>query len=469
MIPIVAIVGRPNVGKSTLFNRLAGSAMAIVHDEPGVTRDRHYADVHAFGRTFTLIDTGGFDPADTDAIGRGIARHVRAAIEEADVVMCILDGQSAPTEADAAAVRLLRQANKPVIYIANRLDNPQMAREATELYALGIEPIAVSALHGRGMPELGEALLAGLPPAAPEEEQPELEDEAEPVVLLDTGDGEFSEPVPVRAPGPPRVPRVALIGRPNAGKSSLLNRLSGQERSLVDDRPGTTRDPVDARILFKGHPYVVVDTAGIRRRSKVEPGIEAQSVMQALRSVQRADVVVLLCDAAEGLAEQDARLLGLVAERSRPIVVGLNKIDLLNPRQRKDAVESAKTQLHFAPWAPIACFSNKTGEGSTQLMTAVRRSFTQYSTRIATAELNKFLQATVERNPPPGAGSKSPRLFFMTQAQASPPVFIIMCSAAEEIKDAYRRFISNQLRKTFNFDSVPLVVRYKNRRRAELG
>jgi len=437
MIPIVAIVGRPNVGKSTLFNRLAGTQTAIVHDEPGVTRDRHYADVHIFSRTFTLIDTGGFDPSDTDAIGRGIARHVRAAVDEADVVMCVLDGLGPPTEADAAAIRMLRQTEKPVIYLANRLDNERLAREATELYSLGVSPIAVSALHGRGMDSLGEALLAALPPLV---EAP---------------------PAPAEA-----VPRLALIGRPNAGKSSLLNRLSGEERSLVDDRPGTTRDPVDARVTYKGQDYMVVDTAGIRRRSKVETGVESASVMQSLRAISRADVVALLCDAAEGLAEQDARLLGLVADRARPIVVGMNKMDLLNAEQRKQALEHAKSQLHFAPWAPIVPFSNKTGEGVNQLMTAVRRSYSEFSQRVTTSDLNTFLQATVEQKPPP-AGKRSPRLFFMTQAQTSPPVFIVMCSAAEDIKDAYRRFLANQVRKTFGFDSVPVVIRYKNRRRRD--
>jgi GTPase len=438
MIPIVAIVGRPNVGKSTLFNRLAGAQTAIVHDEPGVTRDRHYADVHIFSRTFTLIDTGGFDPTDTDAIGRGIARHVRAAVDEADVVLCVLDGLGPPTEADAAAVRLLRQSEKPVIYLANRLDNQKQAREQTDLYALGIEPIAVSALHGRGIDQLGEALLGALPPALGE---------------------------PTEAPSEV-VPRLALIGRPNAGKSSLLNRLSGEERSLVDDRPGTTRDPVDARIVYKGQPYLVVDTAGIRRRSKVEEGIESASVMQSLRAISRADVVAILCDAAEGLAEQDARLLGLVADRARPIVVGMNKMDLLDAGQRKRVLEEARSQLHFAPWAPIVPFSNKTGEGVNQLMTAVRQAFTEYQTRVPTGKLNAFLQALVEQKPPP-SGKRSPRLFFMTQAQASPPVFVVMCSASEEIKDAYRRFLSNQIRKTFGFESVPVVVRYKNRRRNE--
>jgi GTP-binding protein len=439
MIPIVAIVGRPNVGKSTLFNRLAGMQTAIVHDEPGVTRDRHYADVHIFSRTFTLIDTGGFDPGDTDAIGRGIARHVRAAVNEADVVLCVLDGLGPPTEADAAAVRMLRQAEKPVIYLANRLDNQKQAREQTDLYALGIEPIAVSALHGRGIDQLGQALLAALPPPVDTEVDAEASDV---------------------------VPRLALIGRPNAGKSSLLNRLSGEERSLVDDRPGTTRDPVDARIEYKGQPYFVVDTAGIRRRSKVEEGIESASVMQSLRAISRAHVVALLCDAAEGLAEQDARLLGLVADRARPIVVGMNKMDLLDAGQRKRAIEQAKSELHFAPWAPIVPFSNKTGEGMNQLMTAVRRSFTEYQTRVPTSQLNAFLQTLVDQKPPP-SGRRTPRLFFITQAQASPPVFIIMCSNAEDIKEAYRRFLQSQIRKTFGFESVPVVVRYKNRRRNE--
>jgi GTPase len=439
MIPIVAIVGRPNVGKSTLFNRLAGMQTAIVHDEPGVTRDRHYADVHIFSRTFTLIDTGGFDPGDTDAIGRGIARHVRAAVNEADVVLCVLDGLGPPTEADAAAVRMLRQAEKPVIYLANRLDNQKQAREQTELYALGIEPIAVSALHGRGIDQLGQALLAALPPPA----DTEVEAEASDVI-----------------------PRLALIGRPNAGKSSLLNRLSGEERSLVDDRPGTTRDPVDARIEYKGQPYFVVDTAGIRRRSKVEEGIESASVMQSLRAISRAHVVALLCDAAEGLAEQDARLLGLVADRARPIVVGMNKMDLLDAGQRKRALEQAKSELHFASWAPIVPFSNKTGEGMNQLMTAVRRSFTEYQTRVPTSQLNAFLQTLVDQKPPP-SGKRTPRLFFITQAQASPPVFIIMCSNSEDIKESYRRFLQSQIRKTFGFESVPVVVRYKDRRRNE--
>jgi GTP-binding protein len=463
MIPIVAIVGRPNVGKSTLFNRLLGTRAAIVHDSPGVTRDRHYADVNVYGRTFTLVDTGGFDPDDTDAIGRGIARHVRAAVEEADVVLCVLDGLGPPTEADAAAVRMLRQADKPVIYLANRLDTQRHAEQATELFALGIEPVPLSALHGRGMAELGEALVAALPPADPND--PGL---IESVEDAEPGVSEASEEEErVQAPAAEVVPRLALLGRPNAGKSSLLNRLCGQERSLVDDRPGTTRDTVDVHLEYKGQPYIVVDTAGIRRRSRVEDAIESASVMQALRAVSRADVVALLCDAKLGLAEQDARLLGLCVERARPVVVCLNKIDLLSHGERQKALESARNQLHFAPWVPIVASSNHSGEGLTQFMNTVRRSFQEYSTRIPTAQLNQFLEALVEKTPPPRGSSRAPRLFFMTQAQASPPVFVIMCSSAEELKDSYRRFVSNQLRKTFGFESVPFVVRYRNRRRRD--
>jgi GTP-binding protein len=473
MIPIVAIVGRPNVGKSTLFNRLLGARTAIVHDSPGVTRDRHYADVNVYGRTFTLVDTGGFDPDDTDAIGKGIARHVRAAVEEADVVLCVLDGLGTPTEADAAAVRMLRQADKPVIYLANRLDTQRHAEQSTELFALGIQPIALSALHGRGTAELGVALLAALPPPDPNDALPEepIEDLAE--ALSEEPDAEQTDeenpeaPKAVAPPVGPVVPRVALIGRPNAGKSSLLNRLCGQERSLVDDRPGTTRDSVDVRLEYKGNPYVVVDTAGVRRRARVEDAIESQSVMQALRSISRADVVILLCDAKIGLAEQDARLLGLCVERSRAIVVCLNKVDLLTHNERQKAIESARDQLHFAPWVPIVCASNQSGEGVTQLMNTVRRSYKEYSTRISTSELNAFLEALVEKTPPPRGSVRVPRLYFMTQAQTSPPVFVVMCSSAEDLKDSYRRFVSNQLRKAFGFESVPLVVRYRNRRRRE--
>ncbi|MET0412893.1 MAG: ribosome biogenesis GTPase Der [Polyangiaceae bacterium] len=454
-LPIVAIVGRPNVGKSTLFNRLAGDKLAIVHDEPGVTRDRHYADVQLNGRSMSLVDTGGFEPSDSDSIAQGIARHVREAVEEADVVLCIFDGRLPPTQADAAMVSMLRQLDKPVVYAANRMDNSALVAEATELYSLGIEALHVSALHGRGMSELADSLIEKLPPGPPaavEEEFEPFEDEE--------GGPDEDEVVE-------RIPRVALIGRPNAGKSSLFNRLLGVERALVDPTPGTTRDAIDTTIEFEGKTYTIVDTAGIRRRPKVESGVEAASVMRALRALGRADVAVVLCDAVGGFAEQDARLLGLVNERARAVVVGMNKTDLLSAADLAKATQDARDQLHFAQWVPVMPVSTKTGRGVKELMQRVTKSYQEYSTRIGTSALNRFLEDLIARHPPPVSGLKSPRLFYMTQAAASPPVFVVMASAPEAISTSYRRFLMNQIRKTFGFDSVPVVVRYRNRRRRD--
>src|SRR5687768_16479929 len=262
--PIVAVVGRPNVGKSTLFNRLAGKSLAIVDDQPGITRDRHYAPAHLAGREVTLVDTGGFDPQSGDPMQQGIARHVEAAIAEADVIVCVLDGTMPPTAPDREAVALLRQSNKPVVYVANKVDNENRAIEASELFSLGVPALVnVSALHGRGTAELALRVTEQLP--ALREPEPEGDD----------------------------LPRVALVGRPNAGKSSLFNRLSGEERALVDDRPGTTRDALDAQITYDGKSLWLVDTAGIRRKSKVEEKVELLSVMQALKAVERAKIAVL--------------------------------------------------------------------------------------------------------------------------------------------------------------------------------
>ncbi len=440
MIPLVAIVGRPNVGKSTLFNRLVGRRLAIVDDTPGVTRDRHYADTFLQGRDISLVDTGGFDPYDTDPLRQGIARHVQAAIAEADVVLCVLDAQGAPTEADRHAVQLLRQSDKPVVYFANRADHRELEYVANELFALGLERlIAGSALHGRGIAQLEAAIYERLP-----EHQPR-------------SDAETESPIP----------RIALIGRPNAGKSSLLNRLTGSERSLVDDRPGTTRDPIDGLVEFDGRHYVFVDTAGVRRKSKVREAIESASIMRSIRSIDRADVVVLMCDGSETIAEQDARLLSLANERGKALIVGLNKMDLLSQAQQKQALTRAREALHFVPWVPIAALSAKTGRGTRKLLTLIDQAYEQYGRRIQTAELNRFFAEVLERKPPPTQSGRAPRLFYVTQAQTNPPVFIAMCSAPEAISESYRRFVVNQLRAAFGFDSIPITVRYRARRRRQ--
>jgi len=434
--PIVAIVGRPNVGKSTLFNRFAGQDLAIVYDEPGVTRERHYADAHLHGRDVTLIDTGGFDPLTKDPVGVGIVRHVEAAIAEADVILCVLDGTAPPTPVDREAVALLRRSEKPVLYAANKADDKDKALLANDLYSLGIDRVyAISATHGRGLHELEAALVARLPPP------------------------ERHEPSDAQAP-----PHVAIVGRPNAGKSSLFNRLCGEERSIVDSRPGTTVDPVDTRVELSGQPAVLVDTAGIRRKARVDSGVESASVMRAIRAVGRSDVVVLLCDATLPVAEQDARLLGLATDRGRAVIIGLSKADLLDAEARRKVEQAARDAMHFAPWATTVLLSARTGEGIEELKRAILGAYRSFHHRVQTAELNRFFRDVLERTPPPTHGGKAPRLYYVTQAEAAPPVFVVMCNAPEAVKASYKRFVANQIRKSFGFDYVPVIVHFRGRK-----
>jgi GTP-binding protein len=438
--PIVAIVGRPNVGKSTLFNRLARAHLAIVHDEPGVTRDRKYADTTAYGRPYTVVDTGGFDPEDIDPMKAGIASHVRAAIAEADAIVFVTDATTGPNDADRAAVKLLRTSGKPVFYVANKADSPRADAEAFELYRLGVDKVyPVSALHGRGVGDLEAALVEALPendPAPPPDE---------------------------KAP-----PRIALIGRPNAGKSSLLNRILGEDRVLVDARPGTTRDAIDALVEREGRTYVFIDTAGIRRKAKVAKegsAVESLSVLSAIRSIERAHVVVILCDAAEGVAEQDAKLLGLAEERGRAMVVALNKSDLLDKGGFAKAEELAREKLSFVPYVPVVRTSAKTGRGVGELFATIDRVRDAFYRRVGTGELNRFFEQVLDTRPPPTMGGRSPRLYYVTQAEVAPPTFIVMTNAPESIHFSYRRFVVNQLRKHFGFEGVPVRVHYKARRK----
>ncbi len=440
---IVAIVGRPNVGKSTLFNRFARRRLAIVHDEPGVTRDRHYADTTAYGRSYTIVDTGGFDPEDPDPMRAGIARHVREAIAEADVIVFVTDATTALTTGDRAAVDLLRRAKKPVFFAANKADRPGMDPDAFELYRLGVETVyPVSALHGRGVGELEAAFVEALP-----EEGPETGASAE------------------------GVSRVAIVGKPNAGKSSLLNRLLGEERMLVDNKPGTTRDAIDTNVAPAsegGRAYVFVDTAGIRRKAKVykaEDAVESVSVLQAIRSLERTEVAVLICDAAEGVAEQDAKILGMAEERGRGMIIALNKCDLLDKKRLDKAEEDARDKLSFAPYAPIVRISAKTGRGVPELLRTIDRVRDAFTSRVTTGELNRFFAEVIDTRSPPTSGGRAPRLYFITQAETAPPTFVVIASHPESVHFSYRRFISNQLRKRFGFEGVPIRVLYKEKRR----
>lgn len=441
---VVAIIGRPNIGKSTLFNRLAGARLAIVEDVPGVTRDRHYADTFLQGREFVLVDTGGFDPDSDDPMKEGIARHVRAALAEADVVVCVLDATTMPTSADRAAVQLLRKADKKVVFVANKADSRAQVLESAELYSLGMEKlIAISALHGNNLVELEQAIVEALPPP-------------------DQG----SAPV-----WGEEARRIAIVGRPNAGKSSLTNRLLGEDRQLVDHRPGTTVDAIDSLLTRKTkngeQQYVLIDTAGIRRKRGIEEAVESIAVMKAIKSIERSDCTILLVDAKEGIAEQDARLAGLVVDRGRALVVGLNKSDLLDERERKRAMDLAKETLAFAPWAQIVLLSAKTGRSSAKILEAAETAISNHRSRVTTSELNRFFEEVLDRHPPPTYNHRPVRLYFVTQAETRPPRFVLVTNEPEGIHFSYQRYVLNALRERFGFEGTPLRATYRAKSKRE--
>jgi GTP-binding protein len=434
--PLVAVVGRPNVGKSTLFNRLARANIAIVEDIPGVTRDRHYADAEALGREYVLIDTGGFDPESDDPMQEGIAQQVRLALQEADVVLCVLDASAEPIAADREAVQLLRRAQKPVLFIANKCDSQRRIDEATHLYELGIDTFyPVSALHSRGIGDLEEALAGLLPPEKPLEES-----------------------------GYEQAPHLAIIGRPNAGKSSLVNHLLGEDRQLVDPRPGTTVDTIDTLLEQGERRYVLIDTAGIRRKSRKKESIEQLAILQAVRAIERCDLVVLMVDAQEGIAEQDAKIAGIAAERGRAMIVVLNKADLLTRDQIDKAITRTREVLNFAKYAPILTTSALTGRGTRKLLGEVDRVMESFRKRVTTAELNRFFEQVLAHHPPPPQSGRSLRLYYITQAQVEPPTFIAVTNHPDDIHFSYRRYVQNQIGKRFEFVGTPVRVLYRKKR-----
>ncbi|HWM86630.1 MAG TPA: ribosome biogenesis GTPase Der [Kofleriaceae bacterium] len=451
--PMVAIVGRPNVGKSTLFNRLVGGRPALVHGTPGLTRDRRYGELEYDGRIIRIIDTGGLDPeAQRDAIGAGIHRQAEVALGQADAVLFVVDALAGTTPLDRELAAKLRRLGRPIVCAVNKVDSVKREALAAELYELGLaEVFPVSAIHGRGLDEMMDALVAHLPPPA----APELSD-------LPGGDEE-----PEREEGAPL--RVALVGKPNAGKSSLLNRLVGSERSLVHDRPGTTTDPVDTPFTYAGKPYVLVDTAGIRRRARVEGATEKLSVTLALAQIERADVVVLVIDAHGGASEQDARLAGLIEESGRAVVLALNKSDLLaGPGAGRAILKATTDELHFLTYAPRQLVSALRGDGVGELLARVDAAGAQHVRRIPTSELNRFFAEVCERYPPTSRGGKLVTVHYLTQGGVRPPTFLLWANRADLVDEAYRRFVTNQLRARYGFAGTPLrvVIKAKSRDRA---
>jgi GTP-binding protein len=435
-VPVVAVVGRPNVGKSTMVNRILGSRQAVVEDTPGVTRDRVAYDALWNGRAFTLLDTGGWEPAveGTQSLAARVAEQARMAVEAADAVLFVVDARVGVTDADAAVAGVLQKSGKPVVVAANKVDDARAESEVAALWSLGLgEPAPVSALHGRGSGDLLDLVLDALPDAPSETE---------------AGSG-------------PR--RVALLGRPNVGKSSLLNKLAGEERALVDPVAGTTRDPVDQLVELGGTTWRFVDTAGIRRRFRENQGADYYAALRTAGALDRAEVAVVLIDASEPLTEQDLRIVSMVIEAGRALVIAYNKWDLVDPERQRYLEREIDRQLHTARWAPRVNISAVTGRHVDRLVPALEAALAGWETRVPTGRLNAWLTGLVAATPPPVRGGRQPKILFATQAGIRPPHFVLFTTGFLEA--AYRRFVERRLREEFGFEGSPVQVSVRIRGR----
>jgi GTP-binding protein len=451
--PVIALVGRPNVGKSTLFNRLAGRRAAIVEDVPGVTRDRNYADAEWDGRALSIVDTGGFEPESRDRLMALVRRQAQLAVDEASAVVLVVDGREGMTNVDRSVADLLRRAGKPLFVAVNKIDTAATEGEAplAEFYALGFGDVfPISAEHGRGVGDLFDAVVEklGIPPAPPPPEEA-----AEPAEVTEddrpTGDV-----------------RLAIVGRPNVGKSTFVNALLGEERFVVSDVPGTTRDAIDSQVVHGGRRYVVTDTAGIRRKRSIAQAVESYSVVRAMKAIDRAEVVACLLDATEAGVEQDARLLGLVAEKAKALVVVVNKWDVA---EKEGATQEwYRSELHkrlpFVAFAPMVFASAKERRGVTKVLERAGRLVEQYRARFPTPQLNELLEAIQEEHPAPLAKGHPVKLYYVTQVAYAPPTFLIQCSRPESIADPYRRYVENRFREAFGLE-VPMRLVFRERKR----
>ncbi|MEW5724192.1 MAG: ribosome biogenesis GTPase Der [Thermodesulfobacteriota bacterium] len=439
MSALIAIVGRPNVGKSTLFNRLVGRPRAIVDDQAGVTRDRNYAPVKVGGRPAVLVDTGGFDADDRDGLPALVREQTLLAIEEADLVVLLADGKEGLNPHDRDLVQVLRRADKPFLLAVNKIDGPEKEALLTEFYELGEEEVLpLSAAHGFGVPGLLDRLAERLPPAV---EEAGVEDHV----------------------------RVAVIGRPNVGKSSLVNRLLGRARILVTDTPGTTRDPVDVLVERAGRRYLFVDTAGIRRKGRVSLKIEKFAVMRALRVLERCDVALLLADAAEGVTDQDAHVAGYAFERGRGLIVVFNKWDLVEDKKAAQGRirDWFDLKLRFLNFAPYLTASAKTGLRVEKIFDVIDQVFAQYTSRFPTAQVNRVLEKAVQAHTPPYAGRGRLKFFYATQVSDRPPTFVVFTNKPEKVHFSYRRYLANSFQEAFGLDKVPVRVIFKSRHKDE--
>ncbi len=436
--PVVAIVGRPNVGKSTLFNKIIGQRLSIVDDAPGVTRDRIYGDGEWLGRKMLFVDTGGIEPKTDDIILSSMRSQAQLAIDTASVIVFVTDLKSGVTASDSEVAAMLQKSGKPVVLCVNKCDNiGNTPMEFYEFYNLGIgDPIAVSSVHGHGTGDLLDAVIAHIPAE-------EFQDEDDEII------------------------NVAIIGKPNAGKSSLINQIAGEERSIVSNIAGTTRDAIDTRIEKDGIKYNFIDTAGLRRKSKVEEKIEKYSVLRAKMAIERADVCVIMIDGADGFTEQDSKVAGLALEQGKACIIAVNKWDIVDKdgKTMDNYRKKLMNDFSFMPYAPIIFISAKTGQRVDRLFELVKYVSEQNTMRISTGKLNDILADATARVQPPSDKGKRLKIYYMTQASTKPPTFVCFCNNAELFHFSYQRYLENQIRSTFGLEGTP--VRFVIRERGE--
>ena len=432
--PVVAVVGRPNVGKSTLFNVLAGEKISIVKDTPGVTRDRIYADVSWLDREFTLIDTGGIEPESKDIILSQMREQAQIAIDTADVIIFLTDVRQGLQDADAKVADMLRRSGKPIVLVVNKVDNfDKFMPDVYEFYNLGIgDPVPISASSRLGLGDMLDALIAHFPEHAGEEEEDER-------------------------------PRVAIVGKPNVGKSSIINKLLGEQRVIVSDIAGTTRDAIDTEVVHDGKEYVFIDTAGLRRKNKIKEELERYSIIRTVTAVERADVVLVVIDATEGVTEQDAKIAGIAHERGKGIIIVVNKWDAIekNDKTMREYENKVRQVLSFMPYAEIMYVSAKSGQRLPKLFEKIDMVIQNQNLRVATGVLNEIMMEAVAMQQPPSDKGKRLKLFYITQVAVKPPTFVIFVNDKELMHFSYTRYLENQIRNAFGFrgTSLKFIIR----------
>ncbi len=445
-LPVLAVVGRPNVGKSTLFNRLLGERKAIVDDRPGVTRDRNYAEAEWAGRRYLLVDTGGFDSECADNLKQRVQEQSRLAVAQADVVLLLFDGKYGLNPLDREAVDLLRKASKPVFYAVNKLDSRQRAENLYEFYALGLDPLySISAEHGLGIPDLLDDIVRRFPP------------------IHDNGAAaERAEIVPLR---------VAIVGRPNVGKSTLINRLLGFERSVVDPTPGTTRDSLDTPFEINGEPCILVDTAGIRRKARINDRIERFSVNRSLRSVDRGNLIIHVIDGPEGVTDQDAQILSYACQRGKALLLAVNKWDLVvkDGGDAQQYREDVNTKLSFLEFAPIAFIAAATGHGVRKMLETAARIVKAYRRKVSTSMVNQALQRIVRAHAAPMSQGKAVKFYYGTQTGTQPPTFTLFVNRPRAVPESYQRYLVSHLRENLGLENAPIKLVLRPRREETKG